>query len=78
MRVFDDFAVFKYSVFRYQYLDTLSIENQTQNDDEYIDTLEYLAIYSKTKRHLKKLATHLISKEKVNRTETQLLLFFPQ
>jgi hypothetical protein len=33
-------------------LNTLLVENQTWNDDEYIDTLEYLAIYSKTKRHL--------------------------
>jgi hypothetical protein len=52
LRVFDNFGVFKYSVFRYQYLNTLLVENQTWNDDEYIDTLEYLAIYSKTKRHL--------------------------
>ena len=52
MRVFDNFGVFKYSVFRYQYLNTLLVENQTRNNDEYIDTLEYLAIYSKTKRHL--------------------------
>ena len=28
------------------------MKNQTQNSDEYLDTFEYLRIYSKTKRAL--------------------------
>jgi hypothetical protein len=52
LRVFDDFGVFKYSVFKYWYLDALLIKNQTRNDNEYLDTPEYMHKYSKSKQAL--------------------------
>jgi hypothetical protein len=52
LRVYDDFGMFKYSVFKYWYLDAPLIKNQTRNDNEHLDTPEYMHNNSKSKQAL--------------------------
>jgi hypothetical protein len=48
----NNFGVFIYSVYRFRYRYITPSKTQTRNDDEYINTFEYMTLYPKTKRAL--------------------------